>query len=68
MLGGSCLHRMFRRTLRIAFCVTVPAARAFATRAIIGGRRLKGASTLAYGEFPNTLDRQVERRYAQVFA
>jgi putative spermidine/putrescine transport system permease protein len=32
------------------------AASAFATPAIIGGRRLKVASTLAYDEFLNTLD------------
>jgi putative spermidine/putrescine transport system permease protein len=32
------------------------AASAFATPAIIGGRRLKVASTLAYDEFLNTLN------------
>lgn len=66
MPGASCFHGMFWRTLRIAFCASLLAAGAFATPAIVGGRRPKGASTLAYGEFPNTLNRLVERRYAQV--
>jgi putative spermidine/putrescine transport system permease protein len=39
-----------------AIIVFALAASAFATPAIIGGRRLKVASTLAYDEFLNTLD------------
>src|SRR5436190_10170833 len=39
-----------------AIIVFVLAASAFATPAIIGGRRLKVASTLAYDEFLNTLN------------
>lgn len=39
-----------------AVMVFALAASAFATPAIIGGRRLKVASTLAYDEFLNTLD------------
>jgi len=39
-----------------AIMVFALAASAFATPAIIGGRRLKVASTLAYDEFHNTLD------------
>jgi len=38
-----------------AVIVFALAASAFATPAIIGGRRLKVASTLAYDEFLNTL-------------
>ncbi|KAB2847799.1 MAG: ABC transporter permease subunit, partial [Hyphomicrobiaceae bacterium] len=39
-----------------AIIVFALAASAFATPAIIGGRRLKVASTLAYDEFLNTLN------------
>jgi len=39
-----------------AIVVFALAASAFATPAIIGGRRLKVASTLAYDEFLNTLN------------
>jgi putative spermidine/putrescine transport system permease protein len=39
-----------------AIMVFALAASAFATPAIIGGRRLKVASTLAYDEFLNTLN------------
>jgi putative spermidine/putrescine transport system permease protein len=39
-----------------AIIVFALAASAFATPAIIGGRRLKVAATLAYDEFLNTLD------------
>jgi len=39
-----------------AVIVFALAASAFATPAIIGGRRLKVASTLAYDEFLNTLN------------
>jgi putative spermidine/putrescine transport system permease protein len=39
-----------------AIIVFASAASAFATPAIIGGRRLKMASTLAYDEFLNTLN------------
>ena len=40
----------------LAVIVFALAASAFATPAIIGGRRLKVASTLAYDEFLNTLN------------
>ena len=40
----------------LAIIVFALAASAFATPAIIGGRRLKVASTLAYDEFLNTLN------------
>ena len=39
-----------------AIIVFALAASAFATPAIIGGRRLKVAATLAYDEFLNTLN------------
>jgi putative spermidine/putrescine transport system permease protein len=45
-----------RQTASAASCTCASSASAFATPAIIGGRRLKLAATLAYDEFLNTLD------------
>jgi putative spermidine/putrescine transport system permease protein len=63
-LGGSSLTVLRRIVLPQvmpgilsgAIVVFALAASAFATPAIIGGRRLKVASTLAYDEFLNTLN------------
>ena len=54
--GGSFCRRSCRASSRARSIVFALAASAFATPAIIGGRRLKVASTLAYDEFLNTLN------------
>ncbi len=54
--AASCCRRSCPGILSGAIIVFALAASAFATPAIIGGRRLKVASTLAYDEFLNTLN------------
>ena len=50
------VDKLRERILSGAIVVFALAASAFATPAILGGRRLKVASTLAYDEFLNTLN------------
>ena len=54
--AASSCRRSMPGILSGAIMVFALAASAFATPAIIGGRRLKVASTLAYDEFLNTLN------------
>jgi putative spermidine/putrescine transport system permease protein len=56
MLRRVVLPQIMPGVLAGAIIVFALAASAFATPAIIGGRRLKVASTLAYDEFLNTLN------------
>ena len=56
MLRRIVLPQVMPGILSGAIIVFALAASAFATPAIIGGRRLKVASTLAYDEFLNTLN------------
>jgi len=56
MLRRIVLPQVMPGVLSGAIIVFALAASAFATPAIIGGRRLKVASTLAYDEFLNTLN------------
>jgi putative spermidine/putrescine transport system permease protein len=56
VLGRIVLPQVMPGVLSGAIIVFALAASAFATPAIIGGRRLKVASTLAYDEFLNTLN------------
>ena len=56
MLRRIVLPQVVPGMLSGAIIVFALAASAFATPAIIGGRRLKVAATLAYDEFLNTLN------------
>jgi putative spermidine/putrescine transport system permease protein len=56
LLRRVVLPQVMPGVLSGAIIVFALAASAFATPAIIGGRRLKVASTLAYDEFLNTLN------------